>query len=284
MKELVHPHPYSFPTSEIQLPRLDQLFLIEQEKIIWEEKVLGGKVRMVPLPQEVTQTVYKELNRYGFSLVAIPGLDIDFSYLQQHTVHEFLTDIAVYYPQWLSLESLKDHEYRLCEKHRNMSGWFWQRVKDGNIPFPSFEPSWIAVETFQKPSCGISYPHTLAGDCMGYQDTERSSSSFHQIGKAIQQHKADILTDSGLSCEVADMRLPTASELNLLGNRLHLGNTNSNEWVSTLYYLPNGKVVPLFMGSSDIGGVGGVGWYCPDEPREDIGFRLVVEFKNRYTT
>ncbi len=245
--------------------------LESQEQRVWQD-ILGGQVDIARLPDYISPEVIRNLEAFGMELRFVPSLDLMQASLGSKNVGEYLREINARYPNWKPYESLSDQEKVDHTKIRNLRSWYWEQVKANKVNFPTLPGKWIAVETMDKPSYGNQYAQTPITARLGLSD--RFNVSWNNAKEGINRIKPDLLSTLGLTGK-ADMRLLTALEWNLLGNREGWGATDTYEWVED-EYRESGVSRRLLVGGSDDGGASYVDWDHPGYSDDGIGFRAAV--------
>jgi hypothetical protein len=241
--------------------------------------VLGSRVEVKPLPSSLTPEVRRNLEAFGFELVYLPKLELGtLTDLKRMGEGRFLDDLQRRYPNWKHYESMSDTDQKDHSKPRNLSEWYWGRVKDENVTFPQLPGQWVAVEKMPKPAYGTAYESTPTGARLGFPD--RFNVSWNDAKAAIDREKARLLGDIGLRSG-ADMRMLETLEWNLVANREGWGATNTYEWTNS-EYRGSGGSGRLIAGRSGLGGAAGADWGHPSDSGDNIGFRAaVVSFTRR---
>lgn len=243
-----------------------------QEQSAWLE-VLGKNVEVPPIPAVITPEVKNSLEKLGFELRYIPKLDLDIlDDLKRKGEEKFLDDLQSRYPNWRRYETLDDGQRKDPKVTRNLEEWFWGLAKEGWMEFPNLPGTWVAVETMKKPSYGESYDKTPVGKALGLDD--RHNVSWNDANKAIQDHKRELLTQTGLPAST-NVRMLEAIEWNLLANREGWGGADSFEWTNT-ETRDGGDSSRVVVGYSGGGGAAYAHRFNPEYSRAHLGFRLAV--------
>jgi hypothetical protein len=246
--------------------------LIRVEKEAWR-RVLGVDLAIPPLPTEISLEVKQKLEKEGFTLVFLPSLDLSPNQLKTKDPAQYLKEFNRRYPNWRPFESLSDTEKSDHKVSRNLEKWLWERVKKGEVDFPTLPGSWLAVETLPKPNYREKYQKTAFGQRLGFED--RFNVSCDKAEEAVDKAKPKFFSDIGLRRD--KVRFLGVLEWNLLANRFGWGETNTYEWTNTEYRAPGGSR-RLIVGYSDYGGAADVLWHRPGYAYDDVGFRLAVVF------
>lgn len=242
------------------------------EQAAWLDS-LGKRIDVPPVPDSVTPEVFRNLERMGLELRYIPALPLlPLRDLKVRGVESYLDILQSNYPNWRRYESLSDEERENHAIGRNLNEWFWERVKEGDVGFPSLPGQWMAVETVGKPAYGDKYPRTPLAEKLGFRD-DRFNVSWNDANAAIAREKRRILADIGLPS--ADLRQLEAIEWNLLANREGWGKTDTYEWTNT-EYRALGDSYRLVVGYSGLGGAALATWDSPEYSDDGIGFRVAV--------
>lgn len=238
----------------------------------WQD-VLGSRVEVKPLPSSLTPEVRRNLEAFGFELVYLPKLELGtLADLKRMGEGRFLDDLQRRYPNWKHYESMSSTDQEDHSKPRNLSEWYWGRVKDESVTFPQLPGQWVAVEKMPKPAYGTAYESTPTGARLGFRD--RFNVSWNDAKAAIDREKARLLGDIGLRSG-ADMRMLETLEWNLIANREGWGATNTYEWTNS-ESRESGDSRRLIAGHSDDGGAAGAIWDHPSGSSDYIGFRAAV--------
>ena len=265
----------STPARERRREAMSEIQIAEQRA--WQD-VLGAQVDIAPLPGYVTPEIQRRLEVLGMELRFVPNLDLLQSSLGTKSVGEYLQELNALYPNWKPYESLSDREKADHSNTRNLREWFWEQVKANNVNFPNLPGQWMAVETMPKPSYGQKYQSSALTTAMGLND--RFNVSWTKAKKELNTAKGYIKTQAGLDRAgidhpSVDLRLLTAAEWNLLGNREGWGQTDTYEWVED-EYRGSGDSRRLVVGYSDRGGASYVDWARPGSSGDRVGFRAAV--------
>lgn len=172
--------------------------LVEREKNIYKQEVLGSDVEVDPLPLSITKRVNSDLEKWGFKLRYIPELNFQRSY-----------------PLWGSSGLLEQSG----QVSKNVGHAFWVWVREGKIAFPQVKSKWMAIETIEQPGLITPYPVTdVTARFHLKKRKERLYDDVYFILRAIRKEKESFLSELGLSPSDADIRLPEILELNLICN------------------------------------------------------------------
>ncbi len=247
---------------------------IIQEVNAWRT-VLGVEVDVPPLPPTITPEVKKTIERLGFELRYIPELDLGKSEaLETKGAESFLMDLQHRYPNWCSYESLSKAQKVDCSIPRNLEVWFWNLVKEGKVNFPKLDGAWIAVENVEKPEVGNQYADTDAMNVMQLRDYFNVPATRAEA--ALKGPFIRWFTQkTGLNLHSSAVRLLTAVEWNLLGNREGWGKTSAYEWTSDVASTPSG-FRRIIVGGYGSGGAANASWTSPESVESTIGFRAAV--------
>jgi len=241
-------------TREPELKEFEaDLIMVEQEA--WK-RVLGVNFTIPPLPTEITQEVKQKLEEEGFTLVFLPSLDLEPHQLEKESITQYLRRLTAKYPNW----------------SRNLRKWFWRKVKNGYINFPTLPHSWAAVETLPPPNKDEKYQKTAFDRRLGFDN--RFNVSWYDVETAIEKAKSKFLLDMGLG--LSNVRFLNVLEWNLLANREGWSGTDTYEWTNTEHRVSSAIPSRLVAGCSAIGDTTFLHWLC----RGRVGFRITVEISS----
>ncbi len=250
----------------------EQREIEEGDKENWE-RILGSNVEVKPYPKFITHEIISNLERLGMEIMYVPGLNIGtLADLKKMGEERFLKELEKKYPKWRRYESLSDAERSDHGIHRNLEKSYWEKVKNGEVGFPKFSGTWMAVEKIPKPPYGTPYDESEITKLLGL--TDRFNITWNNVESAIKERKGKILSEAGLPTD-KEVRQLNVEEYNLLANWYKWGETNTYEWTNTEYRGPD-EQRRLVAGGSGRGGAASVRWHNPGHSSGRIGFRLAV--------
>lgn len=264
--------------------------IIENERREWK-KILGVDTEVLPLPNSVTPDVIGNLKILGMELRFVPRIDYgtkDDVNKKAKTlslkkgivdvgIQNYLKNFEKKYPNLHQYESLLDSQKRDPSISRNLSEWYWNSIKSGEINFPNLSGKWIAVETIPKPDKGENYTPSTITEILGFKD--RFNVSWNNANDAINKEKEYILLNAGL--DNGNVRMLEAVEWNLLANREGWGKTDSYEWTNTghhEFFMSQFSINAqrITVGSSTEGGAASASYRLPMYPENNVGFRIAI--------
>lgn len=267
------------PDTLFQSEKIENKKIEEGEKNAWAD-LLGAEVPVKPLPGYVTREMREKIHALGMELRYVPALEIPLDTLAQRSVPEFLVEMQSRYPNLRPLESLEGTDAFDATVPRNLESWFWEQVKVGNIEFPELPGQWVAVETIAKPRKGDPYERTPLPQKLKTKD-QRTYSTWDQVDNSLKGKHANRLLEELCLEGKATLRLLSAPEYTLLGNRdAGWGNTPVGEWTTTaLAPTPdNPGNRHLLAGGTAEGGVATFGWLNDDDKSQYVGSRAAIVF------
>jgi hypothetical protein len=255
--------------------------LLRHEREAWE-KVFGTKVELPDLPDFIDRALIERMRGSGFTISAIPNLDIgNEADLKAKGVRQFLDSIQEKYPGWKSPEKMGREKLCNCTECKLPEAFFWEKVEAGKTPFPDMSGRWLVLEPIPKPYRGQEYIKTKLMHLLGLDS--RLGIPQEQIIELLQEKQGEILGMLGL--ETGEVSLPSVMEWNVLANRDGWGISGLSEWTRTGFQdrgigQGNTRVDEhkFIIGEGNYGGAASVSAFVDYYPLRDVGFRTVIEF------
>ena len=204
--------------------------LMERES--WGE-VLGVEIEVEPLSPEVTPEIAKKLKEFGMELRYIPSLDLKIDELQKLSLKEYLTNLCSRYPKLNVFEMMSSKQKNDPSIGRLLHGWYWSKLKEGEIDLPLNDGNWVAVEMLLPPRWGKKYEETLVSEYLDFND--RCGLTWEKVAERIREKGPEIIKEVGLDSNIYHLDLPDVFTWNLLANREGWGGFDVGEWTNTTY-------------------------------------------------